>query len=541
MKKLSIFLLAFLIVTVSFGQIEWVYTDGSNENYALELVKTDRGEYAILHSMYEVTPLQLTVIDSVGNVKHSLSSFDLDPTFDVLNFIDILLMPDSSIAVLTENYPGGDNILQGILRFDHDLNPTQSFILGLGNDYDGSSLFDGGFAILNRQNPGIFRLAADGSTLWFTYLTGYNCEDIATTADNIILVATAQGLLLLDMEGSIVSEYSNFIFDRIKIKNDGEIIGVKDGEMLLLSEDYSLVASVEYSGEKIDDFAFKNDTIVVLTDSNYVYIYSDSLNLLNSFQLFEDGTLDFITIGSGRVVLSGAERYGSTNYNEHSHATFIKEFSFEGDGYGISNDVGVVSAEQLGETSVQFLGSTSYNVIFKEIKVTVRNFGSNPVASVTLGTKPNKLNKFDGFLLQPGDEIELVWDEVVRYYSTDPAGTLAGLCFWTAFPDDLMDLDASNDYTCAEFLVNDKETFAESGITIFPNPISQGQLHLQLTDGLILTGSLALHFTNALGQSVFSAPFTPAVDVSGLGAGLYFLQIQNDNGEILQTEKIIVK
>ena len=75
---------------------------------------------------------------------------------------------------------------------------------------------------------------------------------------------------------------------------------------------------------------------------------------------------------------------------------------------------------------------------------------------------------------------------------------------------------------------------------LFPNPATQGQLHFQAAPGIFPLENHTLKISDSLGRSVFSGPYAPTVDVSGLRPGLYFVQIVNTEGEVLQVEKVVV-
>ena len=58
--------------------------------------------------------------------------------------------------------------------------------------------------------------------------------------------------------------------------------------------------------------------------------------------------------------------------------------------------------------------------------------------------------------------------------------------------------------------------------SIFPNPVTRGQLNIQVTG----TEAETLTIFNLLGQVVRKGAFTETVDVSNLDAGVYVLEIE---------------
>ncbi|TAK42747.1 MAG: T9SS type A sorting domain-containing protein [Saprospiraceae bacterium] len=98
--------------------------------------------------------------------------------------------------------------------------------------------------------------------------------------------------------------------------------------------------------------------------------------------------------------------------------------------------------------------------------------------SLYLRSQLFKSNKFNNLGLASGDEVELTIGAIERTFSSDPAGLELNLCFWTSHPDLLMDLNASNDSYCADFLVNSKDVSLQNGFKLYPNP-ARDMLNLQ--------------------------------------------------------------
>ncbi|MFT5892996.1 MAG: hypothetical protein ACI9Y7_003115, partial [Dokdonia sp.] len=66
--------------------------------------------------------------------------------------------------------------------------------------------------------------------------------------------------------------------------------------------------------------------------------------------------------------------------------------------------------------------------------------------------------------------------------------------------------------------------------SIFPNPVTRGQLNVQVTGAEAQT----LTIYNLLGQVVRKGAFTETVDVSNLDAGVYVLEIEVDGSTMIK-------
>jgi uncharacterized protein YvpB len=84
-----------------------------------------------------------------------------------------------------------------------------------------------------------------------------------------------------------------------------------------------------------------------------------------------------------------------------------------------------------------------------------------------------------------------------------------------------------------------------NNITIFPNPAST-QININFNNITDLTGG-TIKIINSLGQQVATTPITATGTNSTMslnswgGAGLYFVQILNTQGQIVDIKKIILQ
>lgn len=545
MKKLFTILLLSFSCMAAFGQFEWVYENSGQANLN-KMVGTVEGGYALFHNNGI-----LTVLNGSGNKRFDYFAGPLGNNVTV-SFIDIIDMPYYFFSLLADiiifdPMTGNASGYQAILQLDDNGTLINTFEITNLYAERGTSLLDGSYILMGLTYPGILKKAINGDDLWEKSLLGYDIYDMAITIENTILIATAQGLLTLDEDGNETGLHSGFVFDQVKVDwvgwMDG-IVGTMGDSIFLLSPDYSLLASTGFAGDNIKDFSVEGNKVAVLTESGQVCQYDSLLTFLDSFQLFNDGEFDFIAIGPERLVLAGIEQYGGPDNDNGTRTVFAKEYSFEGDDYGISNDIGVAGIEQGAETEVTEINPTYYTVAFQDVKITVRNYGNNPVENLYLRTKQSNRMKFENLNLLPGEEVDLIWDEIKFSFSTNPAGLTLDLCLWTSHPDLLMDLDASNDSYCTDFLVNSKDILAHNSFKLYPNP-AHGMLNMQW-NGQIASNDAICRIINIEGKLIKQMGIDlrqgiASIPVENWPSGVYFVQLFDGGGESYSERFLVVK
>lgn len=544
MKEIVLF---FLIITSSppiFGQIEWV-SEGPSSNFSKNLFKTKTNQFVLFHGNQTGAATEMSVFDELGNLVYYLERDGYFGEYQIHSFRNIMHMPDSSVAVLLENVyldtiSGWVDFYSTVLKFDKQWNPYQIYGTAFSGEDVGGSVSDGSFILMTKQGSGVSRVAPDGGWIWAEWLD-YACNDLVVTENDTIVIATDEGLILMNLDGDIITAYPDYIFKRVKVSEQGKIVGVSNDQIFILSPEYSLLFNDSLSVGTVEDFYLEGDTVVVLTDSNYVYFFNDALDLLNSFQLFDDGQFDFISINSDNVIISGTELYGGQNENEQTHASFLKEYSFIGDDYNLSNDLSIAEVGQVGEMVVINQGASVYKVLLKEVPVLIENSGNKPVNNFHLRTKYNSAKTITDFSIQPNESKAFVWDEVVLNFYHDPAGEMFNLCFWTSHPDDLMDINVENDFNCTEIIVNDSESFYNENISIYPNPITTGQLNIEVSGHAAQNTFYGLSLFDLIGREIMVFPFSNLIDLSQFGSGFFILNFVSKSGEVLHSEKLLLQ
>jgi hypothetical protein len=548
MKKLFPLFSAMLFFTAAFGQIEWVADNPEKEDILYKLFKMKNEQNILLR---KIQPKNLlTVIDSTGaeifNFNGDSTNY-VDP-YKIDNLYDVFERPNSQIIGIVADAGYYDTLSNNgytqnaIVEINSEGKVVKAFLTewGVSNLRFGASLSDGSYVLLSQQPTLLYKYSADGSDIfWQYYFDENNGNGLVVLPGDSIVVATDMGLFLFDEDGEILAEFPDYIFTGIKASENGGIVGINGDSIFLLSPNFTLEASDGFPGDMIEDFAVGHGKIAALTSSNQVYQFDAGLSFLNNFLLTGDEQFKFITIGQQRLVLGGGERYSYGNiYYDTLHSSFIKEFSFEGDDYGLSNDIGV-TAFHAGEEADIVPYSSGFYVKLKDAKATVKNFGNNVVDSFYLHCRGNEA-KYHNLALQPGEEVELEWEGDLDVYSpTYPSGQTLNLCAWTSHPDLRLDTDASNDKACVDFLVSSGEAAQPGGgFSIFPNP-SSSQSTLQYWLPSAAQGEARIF--DSLGRQVAVyglAGGDGVVVLPQLPKGVYFVALYSE-GSVVDKEKFI--
>jgi hypothetical protein len=545
MKKLLLLLFVTFLSNSIFCQIEWVSDDYDSE-YPGNLFKTMTDQFILLHGEYEGYSDKMSVFDSNGNIVYNLDADETSNTFKISGYKHIMHLPDSSVAIIIDNWyldtaSGWGGFYTSILKFDKQWNPSQVNGMAFSTEDVGGVASDGSFIVLTTGGAGVARIEPDGGWTWAEWL-GTPCYDMIITQGDTIIIATEEGLLLMDINGNFIGENPSYIFKKMKIKENGDIVGINGETISIISPEYELLFDTTISLGHIEDFHLEGDTLVALTDSNHVYLLNDSLYFLHSFDLFNHGQFDFISLNNDNVILTGMERYGGEQAYHQTRSTFLKEYSLNGDDYGLSNDIGLVEVGQASSIHVSQLSPDTYRIYFKDIPLKIKNFGDKPVNNIVLRAYINSPRIITDFSIQPGEEKEFIWDEVIYpAFLENPAGDTYGLCFWTTRPDNLMDLNADNDYLCSEFLVNDEEVLFKEDVYIFPNPVNGNYIFVEADGNQLGASIMSFSLFDSIGKQIMEGPFSNTINISKFESGFYFLFFFNKSNEIVHSEKLIIQ
>ena len=479
MKNIFTILTLFFINSVCFGQFEWV--DDVYSGYEpIMMKKSKSNQYVILlkQPTFWATK-KMIVVDSTGQLV-----FDYIPDpygIDLMSIYDVIANADSTISITTANASGDSGyyfFFSQLTKFDKDFNIVSEDFDNVPFDEPyGGALNDGGFITYEiNSNYRVNRKDGLGQDIWTKWMP-YDLLDLAITSKDTLIFATEQGLAIIEKEaGNVDTVFSAFKFDKVKVNGWDGMVGLKDDSLFLLSPNFNLMGSVGFPTEGILDFEVADGKIAVLTNSTDVYLFNDSLVLEQNFPVLDETTFRFVTVNPEGLVLAGTEIYGPDMPSGGSKGTCLKEYSYEGDNYGWSNDVGVVGLTP-GSAYVVYQGN-QYEVRYEYIEIEVQNYGDNTVEELYLYFRnPNpsqsSRKKFNNLGLMPGETTTLVWENFTVKTFAAPTG-FQKVCLWTSHPDFRLDANSTNDGLCMDFLVNDQEPAVEFGFSIYPNPSASG-------------------------------------------------------------------
>ncbi|MAT55119.1 MAG: hypothetical protein CMN32_11610 [Saprospirales bacterium] len=543
MKNAYVLLFLLFFSSEAISQVEWVSSD-SKSQYAGRLFKTYLNQFVLIHSEFEGDGGHLlTVFDANGNIVFHLNGLDVDNEYTIVDFKDLINMPDSSVTLLAEALFFDPNSGTGtsarlIFSFDKEWNPIQQqtgSTFWTTDKLDIAS--DGSFIFMTTTSAGVSRVLQD-ETIWTKWL-GVPCFDLNVTEGDTIVIATQNGVLLFDIDGNEIGQLPDLVYSEMIEKQDGGWIGVNGGALAVLSSDFHLLSGIDVPNGFVEDVHCDGDIIAVLTDSDFVFILNDSLSVLSSFELVNQGQFDCISINGDNVMLAGTERYGSDQPAHHTLATFVKEYSFDGFGFDLSNDIGIVNIGQPSSIEIEQGNGNYYVVFFRNIPVTIRNFGNKQVDSLVLRVYASPPAFIGDWSLQPGEEKIFVYDEVKRtVFSGNPSGNIYSLCFWTSHPDNLMDLDADNDYLCSDVLVNDYYKRFEDDIRVYPNPTT-GLIHIECENGFLVQQIKSVSIFDSMGRMILERPFAYFFNFDFLKSGVYTLVFENELNNVVYRKRFL--
>lgn len=540
MKKFLHLLILLTFSTLAFAQIEWagnfVFSEGTTD-----LLRTKTNRFILVHGGEFPVGNGITVFDSLGNIVFSQITNDYLFS-EGASMSEILETPDSGF-VFSAVLPECDVIANTIAKYDQNWNL-------LWMNYDtwtigpGACLSDGSTVFCLYEANYVERWNANGQKIWSKWLPGYHILDLTALPGDSLLAVTREGLLVILPDGSPAAVFADLLFDRLEATPSGDFLAQHGDSLFLLSSSFEKMAVLTFPGEEIRDFTFNEDRVGVLVSPNHVYLFDSSLQPLGDFS--GDEMLNSLVFASDGILAGGTERYGSTTNGNHS--AFIKNYGLDGSSVNFEIDAGVVSLEQGGETTVTYEHG-GFRVHFRDLKATVRNFGSVPIQRVNLNVQfpgilfvwecvvPQEFSKnYENLSLQPGETVELIWDSLSVWFQNDPAGTLE-FCVWISLPNHKLDDDAMNDTHCTGFLVNEQERLPAESFSLFPNPTKDESI-LQFPTPAEMPCEVFL--TDCSGRILQSHRLAPGIEklvLKDLKPGFYFISLSVE-GKIVKTEKL---
>ena len=568
MKKAYILIFTFLFSVPLYSQFEWVGDHGYSSKLG-GLLKTKDNRYILTRQAQD--DAGFIVLDSTGNLIYDYSDeFNLNGSFCGTSFVDqgflrvfeSIGLPDSSFTLIThfircsesQYYAGG---CLGVQRFDTDWNestflPCLDPDFGPGNRWIKGAVFSDGSLILIEDRYHIGRGSLQEEYIWVVNTNMLKLNDVTTSPSDTAFIASGGGVIVMDINGNIDTTHEEYILSQLETTPDGNLLGSKNDSVYLFSPKMEVLYSQQFGGDEVIHFYMDPERIGVLTSSAHVYTLDQDLSILNDFPVPDGYAPDFIALDHDGVLLAGTECYGNDNQNENTCAPYLKKFQLDGTAPEWSKDVGVTSIEETTLPTGMNIPNSDYKLIYDGLKITVHNFGDEPIDSLKLNAYFPSLfvgffcekyyqyyhRKFTGLSLAPGESIDIFWDNFQILFTQKPTAPF-DICIWTSLPGQRLDSDNTNDRFCADFVVQGEEQIKQAGnMKVYPNPSFSGSTveysfqnpqggHARIFNSM---GALVGSYELQQGHGTLALP--------RYGAGLYYVVLEVE-GQVVETEKLV--
>lgn len=280
-------------------------------------------------------------------------------------------------------------------------------------------------------------------------------------------------------------------------------------------------------------------------NTNHFYRLEDHLHAIDTFQLHEAIEVrDILTVGDS-VVISG-------NTWLHNGSVALLYTTGEDFGFGFPTDIGITRI-RLKEDVIAWNHDWGWpgswpvtDVNYGPVYVTISNFGTTHVDETKIRFHEYACPSFcEGELqfewtlqdldLAPGESREVYLDDLAINCA---AYNISELCLYTMNPDQELDLHADNDRFClsVDVLLHTAEMNQSLSVSVFPNPVSD-RMFIQSENAQIH----AVTLMDIHGKQVLRANNSGSggIDISGIPAGVYFVQIYPDNQAPVTTKVVI--
>ncbi|HFA51924.1 MAG TPA: T9SS type A sorting domain-containing protein [Bacteroidetes bacterium] len=557
-KPTACFLFTFLSFSVFCQNKEWLY-----DFYTLDGIEyTSTGEYVISPSINFASGSStgshlFKVFDDLGN---EIPVAEIPPV-DYGNMEEIT---NGYLFSTTKNFecdyrPEGG----GLVKFDlawnlewatmfEDLSILSATENSLGDIYAIGSLspysFDGTSTLV--------KLNSFGDVIWTKHFPDTKWYDILNNNNDTLVVASKEGLVLLDTVGEIISVLENFVFHEIKISSVPEYFGINDEEVVKLSAGFDSLGALDINWPEILNVNIPGEKICIVhpsLENTKVRVYDLDLQLTTDFVANNDAQFfNAVTTTSDEIIVVGHELYGS-EFIYNNTAALLKSFDYDGNNIDYGLDAGIVGislpkdGELIKSSFVTPPGDTffTYYHRFDSVSLVIKNFGNSAINQVRINNRLfpdygppcqsswNSSSKFfDDLNLLPGEETSVYWGLLIAS-NQDPDDDFQKLCFWTSTPNNKTDGNIENDLWCEDVMVisGTKEKITNETIKLFPNPVSD-KLFFDLNNIKVSGFSIF----NNYGQLVLNGKLNTAnngINVAGLSSGIYFIKIETAKGVLL--------
>ncbi|MBK9628459.1 MAG: T9SS type A sorting domain-containing protein [Flavobacteriales bacterium] len=341
----------------------------------------------------------------------------------------------------------------------------------------------------------------------WTYPFFSNWSNRATgiwAADSTLLLATGDRLFLTDMNGIALDSLliDEAVLDMTKYGED--ILLLTSTHLYRLNNDLLIISTADYSAS-LGLRAFVDG------DEQGYFRTQETLFLWD-----EAGTIEVVFVPellSGQEITGMLVRDGllvtSSTLTEHGMRTgLFRTYSLAGMTTSYDLDIALVNVVIDSNWFVVLPQNPSISSLYADLRVTLRNMGTEPIGSVVLSHRtgipvelcglPSTRIALEDLALMPGESREVSIDDLLldmRYYSSSSPDIDIDVCLIPQSPNSLVDRSPTNNIACAALFVpvglNDRVT--DGQFAIYPNAFtdritiqspSKSPLTIRLYDGL---------------------------------------------------------
>ncbi len=521
----SFFLLLFS--NFAFGQIEWVGNHIFSDSTA-DILKTSQGHFALLHS----NGAGFTVFDGNGNMVLE----NTQPIFEGYGYSSMVEFQDSSLFFVT----GGvacDVFVGYFYKYDENWNEIEN-----GYTYGGgiiAKFSDNSVAIAEQVEGGIRRITDSGTVLWTLDLPWVQPNDMVVNQDDVLLLATNDGLFRITSDGTVIDTLTDLILDRIEILPNGNLLTQQGDVLQLYDADFTPLAFFQQPGNALKDLSFTQNEIAVLTSAPSVVKLDLGLNTIGTTPLAgHNQSFTSVAFAENGYMVGGGESFGDNGHE--SKSAFIKEFKYDGSTSDTNADAALVEVSTSGSIQIQHFENWYDLATVPDITVIVKNNGPSVINSLNVNIHfPNEniflaecpliqafSKNFENLNLQPNATMQLAWGDLEFWLIAAPIGGQLELCFWTSLPNHHLETNNDNDVACTQVLISDAHEPKTLAFHHYFNPATD-ELILETQPELKMQKSELFVF-NTAGQMVLKSRMDQqrqALDLGQLPDGAYFLQI----------------
>jgi hypothetical protein len=420
-------------------------------------------------------------------------------------------------------------------------------------------------SVEERDSPN-YKFIYVGDTMG-NYTVEFNCDEFALwgneeTITSINELASGSCVLFGDVtdvyeidnlyilsENNTIDHFWEVYFYQV----DSNIIYVLGSNSFAKIYETGNYEQVDLSNElwEISSLSKRNDTLFIAGHKNNsasIVFLDTSLNVLNSASI-DDVSINDCSWGDSLIIIAGEETYFSAldydNNLVNLPSTLLKSLDYQFNTIISEEDAKITNCAV--DTSY-VIWTPDYDRVYTQLSLSLHNNGEAVLKELTIslhyGTKiygdscgyaAVHLYQLDSLNILPGNDSIIIVGPIS--FTTSSNSTIeVTTCAYVYSPNERLDADHSNNKCCANHSIslgiNDPSTMLSMTIEVFPNPA---------TEEVTINGYAPsyLKLSNTHGQTVAEANNTNKLWLGNLPQGLYLLQLFDEKGGVVKTERVV--